>query len=500
MNCGAKQMKRIIAFILMAIISCSMIFCISCSKSASGGETSADNNGTFANTDEPTAEADPYDPGLPETDFAGMKFRILTIDPDDRFWWSNTQVDATEETGDIVNDAIYKRNRSIEKKYNFIIDMAYMTDAQLTPAIKNSVSSGSNDYEMVIPPIDRAAAMSHSGYLYNLNNVDYLDFSRKWWNPSTLHNYSIGNKLYFATGDFILSDDDAATSMMYNKNLAQMLGTPSADELFDVVMAGGWTVDLMFDIAAEAIADLNGDGRVNYGDRFGLAACHWVQTAFMGACNETLTKKDENDLPVFNAGNERFINVFDKINSYITNKQLVAIEYMDFPQDLGDLTMNDYALFTAAELACVRLFRSMESDFAILPFPKFDTTQDKYYSFMVTSTCMAIPTSNADTATTGLILEALNAESGRLVNPAYYEIAVAKKYFRDDKSFRILELILENPVCDVLYWVHLWGGFDATFTNLVRRQGSDIVSTVEKNRDKVEAAIQKTVEIYAELP
>lgn len=119
---------------------------------------------------------------------------------------------------------------------------------------------------------------------------------------------------------------------------------------------------------------------------------------------------------------------------------------------------------------------------------------------MVTSTCMGIPASNPETANTGFILEALTAESGRLVNPAYYEVAVAKKYFRDDKSFQILELILENPVCDVLYWVHLWGGFDATFTQLVRKQGADIVSTVEKNRAKVEAAIQKTVEIYAELP
>lgn len=490
-------MKRIIAFMLMATMLCLMISCngniTNNGNPEAGGETVPD-------SEESVSETDPYDPGLPEKDFDGMDFRILNIEPEDTYWWSTTQVDATEETGDIINDAIYNRNRSIEKKYNFNIKMTYILDSQFVNTVGNSVLSGSNEYELVIPPIDKAAVMSQAGHLHNLYNIEHLDFTENWWNLSTLHNYSIGNKLYFATGDFILSDDDAVTIMMYNKKLARDLETPSAEELYDIVAAGDWTIDMLFEIASAAPADLNGDGKTNYGDRFGMAACHWVQAAFMGASNETLTKKDGNDLPVFTAGNEQFMRVFQKINAFLSDKQLVAFEYTDFPQDLGDLVMNDYALFAAADLSCVRLYRAMESDFAILPFPKFDNIQDKYYSFMVTSTCMGIPTSNIETSNTGFILEALNAESGRLVKPAYYEIAVAKKYLRDDKSFQILELILENPVCDVLYWVHQWGGFNSAFDGLTRKQNADVVSTVERSRDRVEAAIQKTVDTYAALP
>ena len=492
------NVKRIIIYTIVAAVLC---LAVSCGEDAGGGKIPEGVSENSMAPDESEAQNDPYDPNLPENDFGGMDFCILTIDPDDTFWWSNTQIDATEETGDIINDAIYKRNRSVEKTYNFKIQTVYMLDANLVSAMRNSISSGESDYALVIPPVDKAAVMAHSGFLQNLNNVDYLDFNRKWWNLSTLHNYSIGKKLYFATGDFILSDDDAVTIMMYNKNLARELATPSAEELYDVVAKGNWTIDMLFEIAANAVADLNGDGKVNYGDRFGMAACHWVQAAFMGASNETLTKKDDGDFPVFTAGNEHFMGVFQKVNSFLSDKQLIAFEYSDTtPQTLGELVMNDYALFCAADLSCVRLYRAMESDFAILPFPKFDSAQDRYYSFMVTSTCIGIPVSNANTPATGFILEALSAESGRLVNPAYYEQAVAIKYLRDEKSFQILELILENPVCDVLYWVYHWGGFNATFDSLNRRQNADIASAVEKNRDKVEAAIQKTIEIYAELP
>lgn len=473
------------------LLASGIILTFSCSKTT---ETTSDGE-TTAETAE-TATADPYDPMLPDQNFEGYELRMLNISPDSTFWWSTTQIDASDQTGDTINDAIYQRNRTIESRYNFTIKLTEMPDEKLLPAIKNSVSAGTDDYDVITPPIDKAGSMAVGGLLADMKDLKYIDFSRPWWNTSTLHNFSIGGKFHFATSDFTLSNNDATTILMYNKVIAADIGTPSDTEMYKTVEEGKWTQDLFFSIASKAPADLNGDGKRSMGDRFGIAACGWAQAAFMGACNLTFTSKDENDMPVFTAGGEEYINMFEKVAGSMRDKALVVYEYTDFNATLGDLFMNDYALFALADMSCVRLYKAMKSDFAILPFPKADEAQDKYYSFMVTSTCIAVPTSNSHTELTGLALEALSAESGRVVIPAYYEVAVAKKYFRDDQSFRILEMILENPVCDTLYWIYQWGGFNGAFDSFAQTGKTEFASLVEKYKDAVNKDIQKTVNAY----
>lgn len=101
--------KRCIALLLCLIMSGLLPSCGS--TSTTGQETTAD-PGT---TTEP-AETEETD-GLPDVDMDGFELSIYHFD-ESWLTWAKTQLEAESENGDLVNDAIYKRNRGIEERFN----------------------------------------------------------------------------------------------------------------------------------------------------------------------------------------------------------------------------------------------------------------------------------------------------------------------------------------------------------------------------------------------
>lgn len=53
---------------------------------------------------------------LPEADFGAADFKILTAAEQ----WQDFYI--ADETGDAINDAVFKRNRSVEERYNVTFD------------------------------------------------------------------------------------------------------------------------------------------------------------------------------------------------------------------------------------------------------------------------------------------------------------------------------------------------------------------------------------------
>jgi hypothetical protein len=93
--------------------------------------------------------------------------------------------------------------------------------------------------------------------------------------------------------------------------------------------------------------------------------------------------------------------------------------------------------------------RNTDVDFGILPYPKYDDTQERYYSRVSYYNPTLVPKTNSDLEFTGCILEALMCESENTVVPAYYEIALKTKYSRDDESSAMLDFIFSTRVVDI---------------------------------------------------
>ena len=87
----------------------------------------------------------------------------------------------------------------------------------------------------------------------------------------------------------------------------------------------------------------------------------------------------------------------------------------------------------------------MEDNYSILPYPKWDTAQEIYFTnaddkFQVFS----IPTTAPDPEYIGTIFEAMSAESYRSVYPTYYDVALKGKYSSDPTTAEMIDLIMSG--------------------------------------------------------
>ena len=132
----------------------------------------------------------------------------------------------------------------------------------------------------------------------------------------------------------------------------------------------------------------------------------------------------------------------------------------------------------------------MDHNFGIVPFPKFNEAQPDYVAY-VGALCavLAVPTTNSNLDRTGVILENICAESYLTVRPAYYDIVLHGKTIRDDESKEMLDLIFSKRT----YEVGAIYSFDvvSTVNSNLSSGKPEIVSAIDKIRDRTNAAIEK---------
>jgi hypothetical protein len=113
---------------------------------------------------------------------------------------------------------------------------------------------------------------------------------------------------------------------------------------------------------------------------------------------------------------------------------------------------NGTTLFITGMFTTANNLRDMEEDYGYLPFPKTSEEQENYKTLVHdTAQLSCIPVSSGNIAISGAILEALSAESYRLVTPAYYESALKLKYARDDISSQIIDLLRDSMTTNFIY-------------------------------------------------
>ncbi len=91
----------------------------------------------------------------------------------------------------------------------------------------------------------------------------------------------------------------------------------------------------------------------------------------------------------------------------------------------------------------------MESDYAILPAPKYDEAQEEYSTMVHDSArVLAVPVTSSKLEATGAFLEAFAAESYRTVTDVYFNTILKEKLARDQYVAEVLDIILEGVYFD----------------------------------------------------
>ena len=486
--------------ILSAILLMSLILSASCGSAPTDGAVTSKEQLTESTEIEETTEAR-IEPDLPDTKWEGYQFRVLTKG-DTNVHWKSKDIAATEENGDVINDAVYKRNMKIYDRFGVeMVDIPSPNGTwDLTAPLRKSVMAASDDYDMVASGFNDAVKnLSTEGMLMELHNVPYMDLSKPWYDQNANEQLSIEGKLFATAGDMILMDNEATLCVLFNKKLAEDY---ALEGFYEMVKNGKWTIDKMTEFSKLTAKDLDGDGTMGEKDQWGNIGEPLNTYALMVACDAIAVKKNKDDVPVFDVQNEHFYDAFtkavnlnrdDKVTMFCDN-----FKAADVWADIIDPAFTEgRVLFNTAGLVRVTVFRAMETNFGILPLPKYDESQKEYNS-MVSIGCansIAIPTT-ADAERCGAVIEALSAESYYTLTPAYYDIVLKTKNARDDASSEMLDIIFDNRIFDIAYMFD-WGGIIGSINGL--KTDGNISSTIDSKLKAAEKALEKTLTAYAEL-
>ena len=438
---------------------------------------------------------------VPELDFGGYEYRVVS----GTYNLRNEDLFPEAEIGDVLNDAIYLRNKIIEERFNIKFGAATISLFELLGTLRKNVKAGDDSYDMYMQ-IDREAhTAAAENLLYHIDKLPYIDLSRPYWCPVPNSQLTIKGKLFWAFSDDMLSFLEATVVAYYNKKQIADLGL---EDIYGLVRSGGWTHDKMFEYAKFAVKDVNGDGAMDEADNWGILSEHYyIAQSFWVSAGIKLIEKDEDDLPYFAIpGNQRFFDIADRVVSEFNAVKGLFMETLSakLPSYPGDSAMakrlgffrNGHVLFSIGAIPETIDLRDMPDDFGIVPFPKYNKEQTRYFSSVCGGFPFVIPATNQRPEIAGALMEAMACEGKNRIIPAYYEMALKNKYSRDSDTAEMLDIIYESRVYDL--GATIWPAPGTDYTYAFVKTTNTFASVTEKNADKYDEIMKKAVDTMLE--
>lgn len=491
-----SKSKQIIAAALLCAMLTGMVSCGS-AGSAAPDSTAASQTTASAET---TAAQTELKPELPALDLGGAEFKYLTkLEGDESGQWTAVDIYVEAQNGEVINDAVYDRNKIIEDKYNCVItqgrmEMGSQYSYTMYKGISKLILAGDTTYDIIMPTIQDAALLARDNMLYDLGSLENIDLSMPWWNAQFISDTQIGGKNYIGDGDICMTFMRAVYCILFNK---QLIESYSLENPYDIVASGDWTIDKILEMGTVFTADTNGDGIMDETDNNGLILLNNQIEALYTASGSKFVTNDGGKF-VFNGSSERSINVLEKIYQLYEAQDVVlcpsdnkrissAVKGTNHVYIASDAFSASHALFLLGTMNNVPRMRDMETDFGILPLPKYESAQSDYYSYVQTwaSGSAAIAITAKDVNASSIILEDMAYYARQYTTPAYYETALKTKYARDTESQQMLDIIYEARTCDLGNLFNV-GSVVSGVTDLIfTKHKNTFVSYFEGRADKI---------------
>lgn len=440
-----------------------------------------------------------YTDNLPEADFEGRAFRFLLYGDGVPKNWSVVDIIAEEIDGEVINDAIINRNRMLEERFNVVVEGTYNMNA--ASVISSTVRSGDDTFDAVWLQMSAAGTAAQEGLFYSYNTIPNIDLKKSYWDGSMIRDLSVAGEIYCLTGDISTIDNQATWMMMFNKNMVQGYNLESP---YNMVNNGTWIIEKFSAMVRDVTMDIDGNGIFDKHDQYGLSTTADTVYGLFYSCGERIAAKDADDYPVFAINQDKVSSILENTISIISEESTLLSARItgssDVITDIRNAFEEDRSLFYAEVMFHVAMLRQMETDFGIIPLPKYDDAQQEYITFVnPAATLISVPITVMDVDFAGIVLEGMAAASYKILTPAYYEIALKGKYARDDESAAMLDLLLVNRAYD-LGLIYAWGGFASSYNALATTADTGLASLVAKSEKTITMAIDKFRTAFDEMP
>lgn len=427
----------------------------------------------------------------PTLNYGGEEFTLL--------YWSDREMEefyVEGETGDLVNDALYNRNMAVQERLG--ITFAYATEKgngsnvhPFTQKVSASISAGDHAYDMVAAHSVTIGLCAAQDLLYDLNEVEHIDYDKPWWPETLINEATVNDKLLFASGDISANVLYMMYVTFFNKT---MLESCQLEDPYELVKEGKWTLDKMISMSKNLYADLNGNAAKDTDDQYGLTITPLHSDAFLTGSGITTLDNAGGTLS-YNADflGEKTQNLQEKLQSFLN----------DSPDGLlsGSASNINFSagksLFWIDRCKTAITFSSTDLSYGIVPVPKYDEDQENYRSVIGNPFSLyAIPKDSMTADMAGAVMECMASESYRTVSPALYEVSLKLKYSQDDVASQMFDIVKSTVVFDLgrIFLRSLDAPFERWQGAL---SGNTAWLTLTKSSSRVwEKKLEKLLEIY----
>jgi len=424
---------------------------------------------------------------IPVNDYGGKEFNFFMCD----VFFTHRDIIADELTGEVVNDAKFNRFRTIEDKYNIKINVIYKGQPQETfDHLQKSVITDDIKYDLTHVHASSIVQVVSAGLLMDLKNFNRPDFDNPWWNKNLMESMTVRNVLLLCPSAVELPYSSA---VCFNKQMVQDLGMVSPYEL---VRNGDWTMDKFYEICAGISRDINGDGKFDRNDQYGFTTQNsWMLKSYLYAGNHTILVKGENDIPELNRDYTRLIQIVEKMMRLFTQDNASymfdSTNETDFP-----ISMDTGRVFAIGlHLGEIGYLRYSDVDYGIVPLPKLDKAQENYPGISWGG-FFGVPVNTPNPEMSGLIFEALSAESYYSIFPVFKEQQLNAKFTRDEESIEMLDLIYDNIIYDMAPNYDTLNPYTNILYELYQRKSTDVISYMDRNESLLQSALEKIIGAY----
>lgn len=449
---------RIVALVLVLATFAS--FAMACNKTDEPDDTgkkpsdSTSNGGSDSekDTDDSTVIVDDE---LPDTmTMDGYEFVILCRE-NVMFFQEAT---AEDGTGDQISQAIYDRNYFVENEYDCIISALGVTESPestLTATWNRSVTAGESMYKLGLGHMMYTGTEALNGSMLDLKSLPYVNMDNPYWHKSMQEAVEVNGKVYFTASDFCTSSIYYTWHMVFNMDDCNERDI----DIYGMVEDGTWTISNLWDIVSKCYVD-DGDATVEFEeDYFGFvthentAITNWTFALEV----PVTTNPSSGDLSVL-FGNDRSIKAGELIYDLLFESNNGAVIYKGtevgatFDPENVDMKIttkfgNGEALIVATKIFALENLRTSEEKYGIVPYPKFDEEQQKYYSHVDgRASLLFVPYTlpEIEEEYVGMLLEALSAATTEYINPVIQKAALLGRYSEDSKAYQMLQQTLDG--------------------------------------------------------
>ena len=448
-----------------------------------------ESNPTESNpTESDPAETDPPEegPDLPEVNYGNTVFTILIR----KSVMHDIYVEKVTAASSSMERAVYDRMKNVSLDYGVIFETKQVD--KVNDSVYSNVKSGSDVFDLVADHGHYVLDCVSSGYMYDWNDLKYIDLQRAWWNQSSREAFTTpGGKTFAMHGDISHNLLENAICLFFNRDMVEDLDLISP---FDLVRDNKWTFDKFEEYVVTLYSNMDGDGTGSLEtDSFGYGADYWCgpHATLFSTGNPTVVWEDEEWQ--FSLTNDRVGNAMFDYRDLLFSSGATYFSPTDRIDKLAQAFLGGRMAFFDGVLGTASTLAGTGTNFGVLPFPKYDRRGEygTYGSVGANIYAVMRNTSNENAERISVITEALAYGGYKNVIPLYYETVLAYQHLEDEDSMEMLKIIHDTIRIDFGYFYSKAGStFQTTVTDPTAGSLSQAFGEVE------EAAIKHLMDTW----